>query len=480
MENPVRAHVRPTGHTRDPRRDDGSAMITTLLVLAVLTALATTVASVTVNNLGSSVKAQQAGAALNAADAGVAQAMSYLRDKGTGVLACSPTCAANPWGNSNVPASSSVTGTAGQAYTAWIEPIVRYPNDKNDPGKYRIHAVGTAKGDARRVVEADVQVTRTTVPFGIFARTIDGGGNVHVENQSVFSTGCIYSRSNLVITGFDVAYRTADGRAIPAAVHTSQIITNSQGNGQFCPTTNKPIHEAGTATEKCNPLYPHDQDRFGGNLAGTACWPTQNDYKAFYGPEDVDNPKDNTIDVDGSYLRGDGTLMKLFNFLQPALNQTQMQRLRSVARSQGNYWTTSDSNVWTSPDEKQAVMYFDLAKTDLGGVVDLNKIVGFGREPGLAANHPDCDTRSLIIVIDGGNARLNSNQKLTASLFLTSGAPNGKILKANGTSQFIGTMYGDTADLTGTADLSMDDCFMNNPSPGLLQYTQTSYRELDR
>jgi len=468
MENPVRAHVRATGHTSDPRRDDGSAMITTLLVLAVLTALAATVASVTVNNLGSSVKAQQAGAALNAADAGVAQAMSYLRDKGTGVLACSPTCAANPWGNSSVPAASSVTGTAGQAYTAWIEPVAPYP--ANDPGLYRIHAVGTAKGDARRVVEADVQVTRTTVPFGIFARTIDGGGNVDVENQSVFSTGCVYSRSKLEITGTDAAY------GIPAGVHTTQIITDSEGNGQFCPTTNKPIHEAGTSTEKCNPLYPHDQDRFGGNLAGTACWPTQNDYPAFYGPADVDN--DGTNDVDGSYLRGDGTLMKLFNFLQPALSPTQMQRLRSVARSQGNYWTSSDG--WTSPDEKQAVMYFDLSKTDLGGVVDLNKIVGFGREPGLAANHPDCDTRSLIIVIDGGNARLNSNQKLTASLFLTSGAPNGKILKANGTSQFIGTMYGDTADLTGTADISMDDCFLNNPSPGLLQYTQTSYRELDR
>jgi hypothetical protein len=468
MENPVRANVRSTGHTSDPRRDDGSAMIITLLVLAVLTALATTVASVTVNNLGSSVKAQQAGAALNAADAGVAQAMSYLRNKGTGVLACSPTCADNAWGNSTAPAASSVTGTAGQAYTAWIEPVAPYP--ANDPGLYRIHAVGTANGEARRVVEADVQVTRTTVPFGIFARTIDGGGTVTVENQSVFSTGCIYSRSKLKISGTDVAY------GIPAGVHTTQIITDSQGNGQFCPTTSKPIHAAGTTTEKCNPLYPHDQDRFGGNLAGTACWPTQNDYKAFYGPEDVD--KDGTIDVDGSYLRGDGTLMKLFNFLQPALSQTQMQRLRSVARSQGNYWTSSDG--WTSPDEKQAVMYFDLAKSDLGGVVNLNKIVGFGRDPGLAANHPDCDTRSLIIVIDGGNARLNSTQDLTASLFLTSGAPNGKILKANGTSQFIGTMYGDTADLTGTADLSMDDCFMNNPSPGLLHFTQTSYRELDR
>ncbi len=464
MEILVRIPNRSTAHRGDRRRDEGSAMIVTLLVLAVLTALAATVAGVTVNNLGSSVKSQQAGAALNAADAGIAQAMDYL-PFGIGDLRCSPNCAANPWGNQDAPATATIAGTAGQAYTVWIEPVAPFP--ANDPGKYRIHAIGTANGSARRVIDADVQVTRTTIPVGIFARTIDGGGNVDIDNQSIFSTGCVYSRSKLAISGMDAAY------GIPAGVHTSQIITDSQGTGQYCPTTNKPIH---TPTTPCDPLYPHDQDRLGGNLSGTSCEGTQTSYPAYYGPADVDN--DGTDDVDGSYLRGDGTLMKLFNFLQPALSQAQMQRLRSIAKSQGNYWTSSSG--WTSPDEKQAVMYFNLTTTDLGGVVDLNDIVGFGRDPGLSANDPGCDSRSLIIVIEGGNARLNSNQELTASLFLTSGAPNGRILKANGTSQYIGTMYGDRADLTGTADISMDECFLSNPSPGLTQLTQTSYRELDR
>jgi len=468
MENPVHAYVRPTGHSGQPRRDDGSAMIITLLVLAVLTALATTVASVTVNNLGSSVKAQQAGAALSAADAGVAQAMDHLQ-LGIGGLKCSPTCATNPWGNRDAPATATIAGTAGQAYTAWIEPIAPFP--ANDPARYVIHAVGTANGSARRVVDVEVQVTRTTVPLGIFARTIDGGGTVDVDNQSIFSNGCVYSRSKLTLSGIDAAY------GIPAGVHTSQIITDSQGSGQYCPTTNKPIH---TDTAPCNPLFPHDQDRLGGSLLGTPCESTQTGNPSYYAPADLDN--DGTNDVDGSYVRGDGTLLKLFNFLQPALSETQMQRLRSLAKSQGNYWTSSTG--WTSPNERKAVMYFDLSKTDLGGVVNLNDIgpdpVDFGRDTGLSATDAACDDRSLIIVIDGGNARLNSNQRLTASLFLTSGAPNGRILKANGTSEFIGTMYGDRADLTGTANISMDDCFLNNPAAGMIQLTQTSYRELDR
>jgi type II secretory pathway pseudopilin PulG len=457
MENPVREH----GHSRD----DGSAMIITLLVLAVLTALATTVASVTVNNLGSSVKAQQAGAALNAADAGVAQAMEQLQLGGIGRLKCSPTCTSNAWGNKAAPASASIPGIAGQAYTAWVEPVAPYP--ANEPGLYRIHSVGMANGSARRVVDVDVQVTRTKVPLGIFARTIDGGGTVDIKNQSVFSTGCVYSRSKLTMSGIDPAYD------IPAGVHTSQIITDSQGNGQFCPETNKPIH---STTVKCDPLYPNDQDRNGGSLLGTACASTQTSYPAFYAPADFDG--DGNKDVEGSFLRSDATLMKLFNFLQPALSPAQLQRFRAQAKSQGNYWTSSTG--WTSPDERQAVMYFDLTKTDLGGTVDLNDIVGFGRAAGLSANDPACDDRTLTIVIEGGNAKLNSNQKLTASLFLTAAAPNGKLFKANGTSDYIGTIYADRADLTGNANLSMDECFLSNPGSDKVQLTQTYYRELDR
>jgi hypothetical protein len=461
MEIPVRAHI-----PQARRRDEGSAMIVTLLVLAVLTALATTVATVTINNLGSSLKSQQAGAALNAADAGVAQAMNNVVP---GSLRCSPTCADNPWGNKDAPAAATIPGTAGQAYRVWIEAVAPFP--ANDPGLYRIHSTGTANGSARRLVDVDVQVTRSTVPLGIFARTINGGGNVTVDNQSVFSTGCVYSRSKLQLSGIDAAY------GIPAAVHTSQIITDSQGTGQYCATTSKPIHTAG---QPCNTTYKSDQDKFGDSLSGTLCASTQTTYPDYYRAQDVDG--DGSTDVNGSLLRTDTALFKLFNFVQPAMSQSQLQHLRSLAKSQGNYWTTSDSKVWTSPDERNAVMYFDLNNADPKDqrLVDLNDIVGFGREPGLSANDPACPDRSLIIIIEGGNARLNSNQKLTASVFLTAGYPYGQILKANGTSNFIGTLYSDTMDLTGTADLAMDECFLGNPTPGHYALTQTSYRELDR
>jgi hypothetical protein len=43
--------------------------------------------------------------------------------------------------------------------------------------------------------------------------------------------------------------------------------------------------------------------------------------------------------------------------------------MKTIARSQENYWTNASG--WTSPDEKNAVMYFDLLTH---GEVDLNGI----------------------------------------------------------------------------------------------------------
>jgi hypothetical protein len=470
MEKLVPARPRPTAHGTESPRDQGSALIITLLVLAVLTALAATVTSVTVNNLGASLKSQQAGAALNAADAGVAQATAYLRNEGVGGLTCSPTCANNRWGNSSAPATYTVPGgVAGQAYAVWIEPIAPYPANK--PGRYRIHSTGTAKGSARREVEVDIQVSRPQVPLGLFARTMGGAGDTTLHNQSLFSTGCIYLRSKIKIDGIDAAY------GIPAGVHSSQIITDSQGTNQYCSGTNKPIH---SSTQPCNTNWPNDQDRLGGSLLSTSCSSLQVNYPLYYG-RTVDG--DGNPVIEGSYLRDEATLMKQFGFNKPALSDEQLAQLRATAQAQGNFWTTS--NGWRSPTQRQAVMYFDLTNAAPSDrTVNLQDIDGFSRPDGtplpLSAGDPRCDDRSLIVIIEGGNARLSSNKQLAASVFLISSEPYGQILNAGGTSLFIGTIYSDTVSFAGTVDVWMDDCFISHVAPGVTEFNQTRYRELDR
>lgn len=481
----------PSPATLDRHSDRGSALILTLMVLALVTALSTTVAVVTINNLQASRSAQQAGAALGAADAGLAQALTHLRNAGVRDLKCSSVdpgldavdCAQS-WGSGN-PVLVPVPGRAGQAYRVWIQAVAPFP--ANDPGTYRIHSRGTAAGQARRDVQADVTVTTTQVPKGIFARSINGGGDASVARTSIFSTGCVYNRSKIKMSGIDVAY------GIPVAVHSSQIITDSNGTGQYCPTTNKPIHRTGPGNNTprpCNDDYASgnvldrrfDQDRLGGRLVSSdACYDARmtgtGEWAKYYSVYDLDG--DGNVDP-GSKIESDEDLFKLFGIRNPILTQAQIDQLRTVAQSQGNYWTKSGSTLWSSPDEDNAVMFFDLTKDDYGGTVDLNKITGFGRTGNLSETHTECASKSLIIVIEGGNVKLNATQELTASLFLTSSAPHGQVFKANGTSKFIGTIYADTVNLTGTADLSLDPCFLANVSPALLDLSVRNYREMDR
>ncbi len=136
----------------------------------------------------------------------------------------------------------TLPGSVRPVLPVWIEAVRPFPT--NDPGSYRIHSTGTAAGPASREVVTDVSVTTTPVPKGIFARTINGGGDASVARESIFSTGCVYNRSKIQMSGTDVAY------GIPVAVHSSQIITDSNGSGQYCPTTNKPIHRDNSGNPK--------------------------------------------------------------------------------------------------------------------------------------------------------------------------------------------------------------------------------------
>ena len=83
-------------------------------------------------------------------------------------------------------------------------------------------------------------------------------------------------------------------------------------------------------------------------------------------------------------------------------------------------------------------------------------------------------------MVEHGNVRLNSNQTLVGSVFAMGPAPYGEVTKANGTSNLIGTIYARSLDLTGTANINLDDCFLKNLPGQLLNVKATTFREVDR
>jgi hypothetical protein len=461
-------------------RDRGTAMLLTLSVMVLMTTLAGVGTTMAVQDMRGSGESQQAGRALNAAEAGVAQAVAYIRSSGTRKLSCYPSaCTANPW-NPSAPVAADTKG--GGHWSAYITPVSIGNGDAGD--RYLVHSTGTAGGPAQRVIEVGVAVTPVDLPKGIFGRTINFGGTVDLRQISIFSTGCVFKRSQVTShydAGLDAAY------AVPIGVHSSQIITESQGSGQYCPTTNKPIHNGlnvgGLSLKPCNSAYPYDQDRFGGSLTAlplvgglvslAACSGAASNTD--YLPRDID--LDGKLDVNGSFLRDDRALFKTFGITRPALTDSEIEQLKTTAQAQGSYYTSPTG--WTVPTNPHTVLFFDLNSSQ---TVDLKPLDGslWSRGRLTSALDPLCIDASLLIVVTGGNARLNGNTPIAASLYLSGSAPGGELFKANGAADSIGMLYADTIDLTGNFGASLDACYIANPPPALFDVNPGTYRELDR
>jgi hypothetical protein len=436
------------------------------MVMALVAALTTTVATLSIRNLQSARLSQQGGVAVNAADAGVAQAVSFLRANGLHDLCPAPTFHNPPAPDFNkgfdlatqscVTGLSAATQVPGQPYRVVIVTRAAYPT--NGAGQYTVYSKGVGAGQASRLVAADVTVTGGGAPRGssFFGHEIRGAGNIQVR-QSIFATGCVYNRGSIKMNE-DPNARDAYG--LPPAVHSSGFITDD-GVNSGCSRSRNSIHN----TNVCAPLQPFDQDVIGGPLPATSACVTSRPPNVPTAIWDRYYPV-----AEGSRISSAQRLLSLFDLKDPALDQADIDRLRIVAKSQGpeNYRTTTSSSDVVRPSGAQAVLFYDL--TVAGGSVNLGNIQGFGYSVG-------CPSRSLVVVVVGGNTTYPSGGPLVASVFVTS---PGMMYSANG-GVLVGSVFADKISLGGNAIVSQEaqTCADSNPSPTLLDFNVTSYRELD-
>lgn len=226
--------------------DSGSAIILTMLMLAVLSGLSLTVFTLSSDNLGNARRDRQAASALANSEAGVSQAISYLKSRGVGALACAPNCGtANSWGeepdevDGDAAPSMEVSFGPTETYKVWIETVQQLSAVTETPGIYKVHSIGNAGvGPGSRRVEVEVQVAPFEFPLAVVADSVQAGGDGAIHTESLFSTGCIFKRDKIAFQGIDPVY------GIPAAAHSAQYITNSQTGGASCAATDpKNIHK---------------------------------------------------------------------------------------------------------------------------------------------------------------------------------------------------------------------------------------------
>lgn len=443
---------------RSPEGDRGAAMLSTIMVLSALAGLGVTVTAISVSNNKSAGRDREAGGALALAEAGVAQAVEYIRATGVGRLTCyettaqtnpaDPSCAgAVSWANPIPERSQKVTVGPNETYRVWITTIQAPAPITAGPGTYRIHAEGLTGGaPGSRNVTVDVQVRPFSFPIGIFADSIVGGGGIHVLKESIFALNCVNQREKIEFgSGLDMAY------GIPPAVHSAQWITTSQHDCASNDRNN--IHAASVCSNRSNLSHDEfDQDNKGGDLSGTACQGSGGSY-----PQ-------------SSYF--DEALLKSYGYVKGGLSKAQYDALRSRAQAMGTYYkdTTTFAPITETfaTNYPNAVVFFDLRNT--GGEVHLTDatLAPYARQY--------CGTRSLILVVLGGDIRLNGQASMVGAIF----APDGNIFGSGGL-DLLGTMFAKTLrKLSGQSNYSLEQCFFDNFPGPLVEITPIQFREVDR
>lgn len=462
-------------------RDDGSAMILVLMVLMLATALGATLGAVTINNLQSARRVNESSAVLNAAEAGVSQAITFMRQNGVSKLRCRQDVAgawttgcSTAYGRDN-PVGPAALTAEGANYSVWVEEVVRFSPVSPAEGVYLVHSVGILESGkpatcqpvdgACRSVTAKVVVTNFGLGTGIYSKAIQGNsnGNATITDQSIFTTGCfpMRGRSSLDVSGFD------DAHGIPAGVHTSGIIVD--GPASWCGSASNSIHADGKA---CSPLFPNDQDSQGGEFsASSACGPAMTANSSVYGAPESPGPDP----VYGSRIASQKGMQDTFGLKYPPVTDDQAERLREIALEDDTYRTDTTWPDLATAGLSRGVFFFDLSgKSGKRAEVDLASIPSpFNQESGACSG--------AVIVIKNGNATIspsNSDAVVGASIILLSPGGGTGIATLNG-GHLYGGLFAEAIDFSGNTYLQPADCTDDSSNPALLTIDVTSYSEDD-
>lgn len=471
--------------------DDGAALITVIGIVAVITVLAVTAATLSINNLRNATRDKQSNSALATSEAGVAEAIEFIRSGRVGLasLNCmepapgqapSGTCLTNTlrWANSSNPMQVRVDGGSGDClatetcYKVWIGAVERYDPPLRTYGVYRIHSRGEfGGGPAARNVVVEIKVEPYPFPVGVFANTLLGNGAVAIRNESLFTTQCIAQRGadtpdgdgggglRFNLSGVDLHYDR------PPGAHTTDETWTSTACGGGGPS-NRPIHQ----TADCDPQRPYDRSKHGGPLVlGDGCrrmWTSPATGRTF------DYPQTSAFSLDDLAAAG---------YRPRGLSDAVYDVLEARARSAGTYWegATAPASVWSNLAAlggAQAVLYVKSSAE-----VRINP-------PDIASAYfrtvqqtSTCPPSNLVIVVEGGGLSFGTaggmtsgDKKLVAALFV----PDGKYI-SNGNLPIIGSIFAKEMTVSGTSDFQLDQCFVDNPPSSIIDVKAQRFFEDD-
>jgi hypothetical protein len=485
--------------------DAGVALITALMVMLVLLAFGALVTVLGVNNLGNSNRDRAASSSLGAGDAGVAQAIEYIRNNGVGKLTCPDanpsSCSGNPAGWSNpispklVPLDSGQNGCSGSGKNCakvWIGIVQAFAPPTVKSGTYNIHSEGLyGNGPSARQIVVTIKVTPDKFPIGVFGQTVSGNGGTAVYTESLFTTDCVSpidtgSGNGTRFTGIDSYWGQ------PAAAHTTTHISSSVhcgSNGYIThgsPTATSPSANNCPNNTTLNPMQSGDGGLVDASV-GSQCYqiyhrPDGSWYPDGVCPSGVTPTYPNGLCATTAFTTAD---LQRFGYRPRGLSDAEYAALKARARSQGTYNIAvgSLSSTLTSlvnGGVNSPVLYWDCSSASMCSSSNPLSLKYSDFPSGMFADAPSdsCseNMRVLTIVVEHANFVFQggNNTWFDAAIFVPDGSFYG-----NGGYQVLGTLFSNNLDLGGTQAFALNSCWLNSFPGPVLSVTQTGFREND-
>ena len=443
--------------------DSGIALITVMLVGAVLAGLGILIVSTSISDLNSANSDRASVRTLDVAEAGVSDAIAYIRSKGVKQI-CS-TCTAVDWNTGH-----TITYPRGQAVVT-IQAVNPYKPPQVRTGRYLIQSVATTNANGatgasgvvagKRTVQELVDIRPLSFPLGVYtASQVNLGGTVNMFQESLFSGSCVDSRTKLVMQAGPTGSYIDPFYNIPAAVHSTSYITTKNTSCAVDPSgaDSSAIHK----TSACNSTYPADQDALGGpfpaDASGNACRAATTGYGDY--------------DQNGSGF-SNTTFVNTYGFLPRGLSDDDYAQLKAKAIAAGTYFPAGTSIVWPTASTDPAnsgynpVIYIQ----NQDATIQAGDLSGFAwqSDPTCTQNHPEA-----VVIVDHGSLNISSGASLSGFIFV----PDGNI-KFTGSPTVVGTMFSKSLDWSGGSTVGLNDCFAQSTSGGILNVTKYAWREVD-
>lgn len=497
------------------RAEAGVAMITVVLVGAVLSVVTTTAAFMSVRSLKATNDDAMSARALAAAEAGIDRLMVDLKRGGTSwALIQEAGCAQPPVSLSGLlgPGDYDVHLTVFDPTQAPANRIPAFPwsaaNDgvapcagrSPDPATPALFAITSTGSQANgtRVVRQVIRASAgsTKLPMGIYADRIDANGSPTMNGVSVFTRGDVVGREKIQFTGTDAYYKMShvyDQTAFPSFAWSGGLNWNS-----FVPAA---IHATGTIYAKQSGKSREHPPSLNcaANVRGPAAQ-SEWDGSSGGGPITTDCPSGSPPGFPPTSKFTETDLARVAQTRN--LLEKDLQALKASAQASGIYcnmavatnnctrlttsgvtsFTAAGNYLWQDADVaptlaaiRNLVVYIEYAP-GTNPVSNMVKWKATVKADGATAcNTNPALNRSMTLVIRHGSLDIHGGAVINGAVIV----PEGNF-DSGGNMTVHGSILAKDFRVRGTANFESSACYVGNIPSALIELQPVSWSEIDR